>query len=114
MYLQAAAFFGVDWKQATALFQQVAGGWPALSDGTMNATQRYHESLMRYGDQLWHSGDACEAYAQYQTAMGLGNLDDQASKNANQAFQQCYPPTEVPTEVPTLEAPTAEVPTATP
>lgn len=115
-YIQAASFFGVDWKQSTALFAQVASGWPALTDGTMNAQQRYHESLMRYGDQLWHGGDACDAYAQYSLAMGIGELDEQAAKNANQAYQVCYPATEVPTEAPTTEVapPPAETPTDTP
>ncbi|HTP00997.1 MAG TPA: hypothetical protein VMJ64_06450 [Anaerolineales bacterium] len=121
-YIQASSFFGVDWKQSAALFQQVASGWPSLWDGTMTASQRYQISLMRYGDDLWKSGDACGAWSQYETAQGLGNLDEAAAKNANQAYQECYPPTEVPpTEQPTTEptsgptaAPTEAPPTETP
>jgi tetratricopeptide (TPR) repeat protein len=122
-YIQASAFFGVDWKQSVALFQQVASGWPALWDGTMSATQRYQQSLMRYGDEVWKSGDACGAWDQYKIAEGLGNLDPDAAKNANQAYQECYPPTEVPTAVeatagptsgPPTEGPTAEPPTVAP
>lgn len=101
-YLQASSFYGVDWKQSVAYFAQVASGWPSLWDGTMSATQRYQESLMRYGDELWRTNDACGAYEQFQTAASLGNLDDAAAKNANQAYQECYPATEVP------QAPTAE------
>lgn len=114
-YIQAASFFGVDWKSAVAYFAQVASGWPSLWDGTMTANQRYQQALMRYGDQLWAGKDACGAYQQYQTAAGLGNLDQTAAKNSNQAYQVCYPAT------PTLEAtatgaaaPTAESPTETP
>jgi tetratricopeptide (TPR) repeat protein len=116
-YIQAASFFGVDWKQSVAYFAEVASGWPSLYDGTMTAVQRYDESLMRYGDELWKAGDGCGAYQQYQAAQALGNLDPAAAKNANQAYQQCYPATEVPTETPTgAEVPTTEAPseTATP
>jgi tetratricopeptide (TPR) repeat protein len=114
-YVQASSFFGVDWKQSVALFQQVANGWPALWDGTMSASQRYQIALMRYGDELWTSSDACGAWAQYKAAQGLGNLDADAAKNANQAYQECYPATEAPTAEATIgptegatEAPTAE------
>jgi hypothetical protein len=78
---------------------------------------------MRYGDELYKQGQYCDAYQQYQTAQSLGNLDQTAAKGANQSYQECYPPTEVPaTEAPTsavvptsgsTEAPT-ETPTATP
>ena len=56
---------------------------------------------MRYGDDLVKQGQFCDAYQQYQTAQSIGNLDDAAAKGANQAFQQCYPATEAPTETPT-------------
>ena len=106
-YIQASSFYGVDWKRSVDYFQQVASGWPSLWDGTMSSSQRYFQSLMRYGDQLWKNGDACGATEQYQAAAAISNLDDVASKNANQAYQECYPPTDVPTEAPT-EAATAE------
>ncbi len=115
-YIQAASFFGVDWKQSVAYFQQVASGWPSLWDGTMTANQRYQQSLMRYGDELWKGGNACGAWEQYTAAQGLGELDQAATKNANQAYQECYPPTEAPTTVATeaaTAAATAEPPTAT-
>jgi tetratricopeptide (TPR) repeat protein len=124
-YIQASSFFGVDWRQSVATFAQVATGWPSLWDGTMTANQRYHEALMRYGDQLWAEQDACGAYTQYHTADGIANLDATAAKNANQAFQACYPatptvaiataaPTQSTSEPPTAQPPTAEPPTAVP
>ncbi len=112
-YIQAASFFGVDWQRSVQYFSQVASGWPSLWDGTMTASQRYHEALMRYGDQVWLSGDACGAYEQYQAAMALGNLDATSTKYSNQAFQKCYPPTAIPTVAPT-EAPTGAPPTEAP
>ena len=108
-YIQAASFFGVDWHASVQYFAQVASGWPQLWDGTMTASQRYHEALQRYGDQLWKSDEACQAYEQYQTAMGIAALDAMAAKNANQAYQECYPPTAEPT-VASTEAPTSSAP----
>jgi tetratricopeptide (TPR) repeat protein len=113
-YIQAASFFGIDWRQSVAYWSQVAGGWPSLWDGTMSASQRYQISLMRYGDQLLGQGQYCDADQQYQVAQAIGNLDNAAAKGANQAHQTCYPATEVPTEAATVEAPTAEAPTAVP
>ena len=107
-YIQAASFFGIDWHQSVAYWSQVASGWPSLYDGTMTAAQRYQISLMRYGDQLVKQEQFCDAYQQYQTAQSIGNLDAAAAKGANQAFQQCYPPT----EAPPTEAPTGVVPTS--
>ncbi|MBI5843019.1 MAG: hypothetical protein HZB19_23250 [Chloroflexi bacterium] len=105
MYITGASFWELDWEQAVAYFSQVGAGWPSLWDGTMTAAQRYHYASMRYGDDLFNAGQFCEAYDMYQVAASLGNLDDTAAKNANQAFQTCYPPTEVP--------PTEIIPTAT-
>ncbi len=110
-YVQAASFYGVDWGRTVSLFAQVASGWPSMWDGSMNATARYKEALMRYGDQLFSHGSYCDAWTQYDTAQGIGELDATAAKNANQAYQQCYPPTEVPaTEGIPSEQP-AETPT---
>jgi hypothetical protein len=88
----------------------------------MTATERYYYAAMRYGDNLFDNGNYCEAYEQYKDAQAIGNLDGVASKHANQAYQQCFPPTEIPadtkiapTEPPpdTAPAPT-EVPTEAP
>jgi hypothetical protein len=103
-YLNAASYWELDWKKAAEAFAQLNGS--GLSDGTMNATERYYYAAMRYGDKLFADGNYCDAYEQYKDAQTIGNLDGVASKNANQAFQQCYPPTEVP--------PTAVAPVATP
>ncbi len=112
-YVQAASFYGVDWGKTVQLFSQVAAGWPSMWDGSMNATARYKEALMRYGDSIWGQGRACDAVQQYETAQGYGELDATAQKNNNQAYQQCYPPTEVPAteSIVTSEPPPADTPT---
>ena len=112
MYITGASFWELDWKQAYAYFSEVGYGWPGMWDGTMTGTQRLQISAMRYGDELFEQEAYCAAYDQFQIAATIGALDDQASKNSNQAFQQCYPPTEVPLPTATLEI--TPVPTDTP
>jgi len=99
-YITAASFWELDWKLASDYFYQLNGS--GIWDGTMTATERYRIAAMRYGDQLFEQGDFCTAYDQYQSAQTVGALDEQAAKNANQAYQACYPPTGTP-------APTATV-----
>jgi tetratricopeptide (TPR) repeat protein len=106
-YLQASSYYGVDWRQSAQYFKQVDA---SLWDGTMSAGQRYQFSLMRYGDDLFKQGQACDAYQQYQDAQAISALDTQAARNQKQAFQQCYPAT--PTEVPATELPAAPTDTA--
>jgi tetratricopeptide (TPR) repeat protein len=114
-YIQAASYFGVNWQKTVELFKNVAGGWPAMWDGSMNATQRLHLALMRYGDQLFAQGNACAASDQYQEAQGLGDLDATSAKNSNQAYQICHPPTEAPpTEAPQPTQGPHQQPTDTP
>ena len=112
-YITGASFWELDWKQAYGYFSIVGLNWPGMWDGTMTGTQRLQISAMRYGDELFEQQDYCAAYDQFQVAAGLGNLDETASKHSNQAFQQCYPPTEIP---PTLESTPIpiETPTVTP
>src|SRR5581483_1342519 len=86
-YINASSEYGTNWQRSTYLFSQVASAWPSLWDGTMTASQRYQFSLMRYGDVLFGQKRYCDAVEQYQTAQSLGNLDQQAAKNFNQAYQ---------------------------
>ena len=99
-YITAASFWELDWKLSAEYFSQLNGS--GIWDGTMTATERYYIASMRYGDQLFGEGKYCAAYEQYQAAQTIGQLDAEASKNANQSYQACYPPTEVPP--PTAEA----------
>lgn len=107
-YITAASFWELDWKLSAEYFAQLNGS--GIWDGTMTATQRYYYAAMRYGDELLAQGAYCQAYEQYQAARAIGELDAQAAKGANQAYQECYPPTEIP---PTVEQPT-EAPTEAP
>ncbi len=123
LYIIAASFWDVNWKEAVTYLGQAASGWPSLWDGTMTASQRFYIASMRYGDELFRQNKFCEAVQQYQTASTIGELDAEAAKNYNQAYKECFPPTEVPTptvevfptasEVPT-EPPPVDIPTDTP
>jgi len=113
-YIQAASKFGINWSSAVELFRTAAAGWPTMWDGNMNATQRFRIALMRYGDELWARGDACGASEIYTEAKTFGELDNVAGKNSNQAYQQCYPATEVPTAEIPAETPSGEATTEAP
>jgi len=113
-YIQAVSYFGINWQQAVDLFRGVASGWPSMWDGSMNASQRFRIALMRYGDQLWERGDACAASGIFDEAKAIAELDETAARNANQAFQQCFPATEEPTAEPTSEIPVDETPAEPP
>jgi len=89
----------------------------------VTAAERYHFALMRYGDQLFQEEQYCAAHEQYQIASSIGPLDEQAARNSNQAFQLCFPATEVlPTIGPTVDVtpttgatePPIDTPTAPP
>lgn len=117
-YLVGASFWDLDWERAVYYFTQVAGGWPSLWDGTMTASERFRIASMRYGDLLVQRKQYCDAYAQYENAQRIGQLDSQAGSGFQEASLQCYPPTVTPS--PTVEAiattPSTEpvVPTDTP
>jgi tetratricopeptide (TPR) repeat protein len=110
MYITGASFWELDWKQAYDYFSQVGNGWPSMWDGTMTGSQRLQYSAMRYGDDLYEQQAFCDAYAQYQIAAGLGALNEKSTGHSYQAYQQCYPATEIP---PTAES-TVIVPTDVP
>jgi len=115
MYITGASFWELDWKQAYDYFSQVGSGWPSMWDGTMTASERLQYAAMRYADDVYSHEDNCGAYELYQIASGLGGLDDVATKHANQAYQKCYPATEVvPTAETVVPGATTEVPTEAP
>ena len=126
-YLIGASFWELDWKQTLFYFDQVYRGWSGLWDGTMTATERYRIASMRYGDQLVGEGQFCDAVTYYEAAQALAPLDKPASHGYADAYQECFPPTEVasptatfsliPTDTPTLGAPVptdTETPTPSP
>jgi tetratricopeptide (TPR) repeat protein len=110
MYITGASFWQLDWKQAVDYFSQVSAGWPSLWDGTMTASQRFYYASMRYGDSLYQQQEYCSANEQYTNAAALGTLDNTAAKNAQDAYNQCFPAT--PTSAPVATLPPAA--TATP
>lgn len=112
-YIQASAYFGSNWQMAVQQFSSVAAGWPAMWDGTMNATMRYKVALMRYGDQLAAENKSCDAVKQYQLAMQIGPLDAASQKLYGKAQNECFPPTEV-MPIETLPVDFTPEPSATP
>ena len=92
-YILGASFWELNWEQTLFYFNQVAGGWPSLWDGTMSASERFKIASMRYGDEFLGQGKFCDAVAQYENAQRIGPLDQLAQQNYNQAYVACFPPT---------------------
>ena len=114
-YLIGASFWELDWQQALFYFDQVYRGWSGLWDGTMTATERFHQASMRYADQLVEQGQYCDAVTHYDNAQANAALDAQAQEGYERAFRECYPAT--PTITPTLQitvTPTTPGPTSYP
>jgi len=101
LYVLAASFWDLDWKNAVLYFSQLYMGWPSMWDGTMTASDRYRIAAMRYGDELFAQEQWCAAVEQYKIAQSIGELDATAAAHANHAYAECYPPTE-PIFVPTI------------
>lgn len=95
MYILAASFWDLDWKNCVFYFQQLYAGWPSMWDGTMVASERYRIASINYGDELFGREEYCAAVEQYKNAQTLGLLDADTEKRANQAWQKCYPATPV-------------------
>ena len=102
LYVLAASFWDLDWKNAVQYFSQLYLGWPSMWDGTMTASERFRIASMRYGDELFAQEQYCAAVEQYKAAQTLGELDDISLRNANQAYAQCYPATEPVIIIPTI------------
>jgi tetratricopeptide (TPR) repeat protein len=114
-YLIGASFWELDWQQALFYFDQVYRGWSGLWDGTMTATERFHQASMRYGDQLVEQGNYCDAVTHYDNAQAIAALDAAAQEGYERAFRECFPPTA--TITPTLQitiTPTTPVVTSYP
>ncbi len=103
-YINAASYWGLDWKKAAEMFGQMGG--------FLDSNQRFLEAAIHYADQLFVEGEYCAAWEWYGKA---GSLDANATRNYNEAFTLCYPATDTPEPLATTEAaPTDETPTEPP
>jgi len=117
MYITGASFWDVNWPEAVNYFRQVAQFAPNLRDASnVTASQRLHEALLKYGDQVSANGrlkDRCVALDLWSEAGNVAQLSGEYAAKWNQLNQECNPPTEVPTQAPPPEVPT-EAPTTDP
>jgi tetratricopeptide (TPR) repeat protein len=116
LYLQGAAYWGVDWPKVIDNFSNIIQSLPGLRDGSnMTATERYRVALLRYGDQLAAGGDWCGAEKQYNAAQQVNEVPGVKSTLAN-AKNQCATPTPkiTKTKKPTSTESAPEQPTDTP
>lgn len=111
-YIDALAYWDVDWEKVVYLLGQVANALPNLPDSNNITAARYYTlALIKLADL--HSNDACTVYPMYQKAMDTnyqfnrlsGDEVTSLQDKLNAAFLKCYPPT--PTKLPAT--PTIEV-----
>jgi hypothetical protein len=109
-YIVASSFWDVNWSQAVNLFRQVYQNTPNLRDASnYTAGMRLHDALLAYGDQLAAKSnlkDSCPALDAWQEANTITPLEVTYAAKYNKLFQQCFPPTGVPTVI--LETPTTD------
>lgn len=121
-FINALAYWDVDWERVVYSLAQVANALPNLTDSNNITAARYYVmSMIHYADQ--YAGDACTAYQKYQEAMDAnyqynrlnGDEVNNLQTNIDEAYLKCYPPT--PTRMPVTPTPTSpisETPSPTP
>jgi tetratricopeptide (TPR) repeat protein len=98
LYLQGAAYWGIDWQKVIESYGNIMQSLPGLRDGSnMTAGERYRIALLRYGDQLAAAGDWCNAQKQYTAAQQVSDVQGVQS-TLTYAKKQCSPPTPKPTK----------------
>jgi len=98
LYLQGAAYWGIDWQKVIENFGNIMQSLPGLRDGSnMTAGERYRIALLRYGDQLAAAGDWCNAQKQYTAAQNVSQVEGVQS-TLTYAMHKCSPPTPKPTK----------------
>jgi hypothetical protein len=116
LYLQGAAYWGIDWVKVIDNFGNIMQSLPGLRDGSgMTAGERYRIALLRYGDQLAAAGDWCNAQKQYEAAQQVNQIPAVQS-TLTHAIKQCSPPTPKPTKTkkPQSTEPAPDQPADTP
>ena len=107
MYLNAGAYWGVDWYKAVEGFAYLYPLVPQLRDSSgITVTMRYSRALAGYGDYLQQNFDFCGAAASYTQAASIYQ-DPTLQDKITQAEEYCANPP--PTPTPTVDplAPTA-------
>lgn len=103
-YIQASAFWGVNWQTVIGNLTGVAASLPYMVDSTgMTASDRLYQAYFEYGKQLQAQGFNCAAKEPLQTALNIRQRDD-VSALMKQVSDICeVQPDTTPTEVPTPE-----------
>lgn len=100
LYILGASFWELDWGQAMNYFEQVAAYAPNLRDASnMTASQRYYQSLLKYGDTqagLPKLHDRCQALDYWGKANAMTPLNDEYAYKFAKLTQECTPPTNTP------------------
>ncbi len=95
-YVEALSYWGADWEQCIAHFEELYRIAPQYRD----VFQRLYQAHVRYAEAWESQGEMCPAAEQYEQALRLMNSADTEAKHA-EAAEICSNAT--PTPVPTIE-----------
>jgi tetratricopeptide (TPR) repeat protein len=95
-YVEAYSYWGVDWEQCIAHFEELYRAAPEYKD----VFQRLYQAHVRYAEAWDAQGEMCPAVAQYDEALRLLTSSEVESERA-EAAQICQRAT--PTPFPTIE-----------
>lgn len=122
-FVNALAYWGVDWMTTVRLMSQVYLTTPGLMDSSgWTVAERHRVALYELGNYLVSNGEHCEAVQYYQSSLGIRE-DASVQQWMAQANLVCQGPAltqaAIPTAtlfiaVPTMETPTVEAPTTEP
>ncbi len=111
-YLNAAAYWDINWERVVTLFQAVVNAYPNMTDVNLKtAAWRYITGMINYADQFAASGDACSAANWYQQAYDANSAYNRLradeveylTTSLQDVYTKCYPPT--PTSPPVIPTP---------
>lgn len=122
-FVNALAYWGVDWMTTVRLMSQVYLTTPGLMDSSgWSVAERHRVALYELGNYLVSIDEHCEAVQYYQSSLGIRD-DARVQQWMAEANLVCQAPAltqaAIPTAtqfvvIPTLETPTQEAPTTEP
>jgi tetratricopeptide (TPR) repeat protein len=127
LYLNAAAYWDVNWSEVVNRFAPIASALPNLMDvNHMTAAWRYVEGMIHYADAFAAGNDPCNAGSWYQNALDKNTIYhvlsqstvDEISAKIDAATLECWGPTSAPvvetyTPTETTNASPSDTPTET-
>ncbi len=123
LYINAAAYWGINWSEVVNRFAPIAAAFPNMIDiNHITAAKRYVEGMVYYADYFAARNDYCNAGTWYQNAYNANltyNVLNQTvvaeiTAEYDYAVLQCWGPTSAPVVETATSTTPLETPTETP